>query len=100
MLSGSRSRKLVLAAAILVLIGVAIGLYVSVLTPDRKPAEKPPKPYEYYIVIDEASGNTLTYVTSIAVSPGDEYLNADGQWYRVVRVEGNRAYARRFDKTR
>ncbi len=97
---GSRSRYLLYAAVILILVGLAIGFYVSSLTPERKPMAPREKPYDYYFVIDEASGKTLTYVTTVVVSVGDEYMDADGQWYRVVRVEENRAYARRFAKPR
>ncbi|MDT8900120.1 stage II sporulation protein P [Anaeroselena agilis] len=96
--SRGRTKYFVLAAVVLILIGLAIGYYVSSLTPERKPLEIEEKPYEYYIIIDEASGKTLAFVATVVVSPGDEYLNEDGQWYEVVRVEENRAYARQFEK--
>lgn len=94
----SRTRVLVLAAIVLILIGLAIGYYVSSMTPERKPVEFQEKRYDYYIIIDEATNNTLAYVATITVNEGDEYLNEDGKWYVIVKVEENRAYARRFEK--
>lgn len=93
----SRTKYIVLTAIILI-IGLIIGYYTSSLLPERKPLGIQEKPYEYYMIIDEADGKTLTFVSTVVVSVGDEYLNEDGQWYEVIRVEKNRAYARRFKK--
>ncbi|HMM22483.1 MAG TPA: stage II sporulation protein P [Selenomonadales bacterium] len=94
---GSRSRYWVFGAIIFILIVLAIGFFVFSSPPERKPIELE-KPYAFYIIIDENSGKTLTYVTTVVVSVGDEYLNGNGQWYKIVRVEENRAYAQPFDK--
>lgn len=92
-----RTKYIALAAGALI-IGLTIGYYVFSLSSERNPLEIQEKPYEYYIIIDEADGKTLTFVSSVVVSVGDEYLNEDGQWYEVIRVEENRAYARRVKK--
>ena len=52
--------------------------------------------YAYYIVFDEESNEILTYVSSVRVTVGDEYLTGDGRRYAVVRMEENRAFARRI----
>ena len=94
-----RTEYTVLAAGAII-IGLIVGYYVSSLSPERKPLEIQEKPYEYYIIIDEADGKTLTYVSTVVVSVGDKYLNEDGQWYEIIRVEENRAYAQRVEKKR
>ncbi|MDT8901428.1 stage II sporulation protein P [Anaeroselena agilis] len=100
MVFASRGAKYIFwAAIVLILFGLAIGYYVSSLTPERKPMEGQEKPYDYYIIIEEAGDKPLAFVSTVVVSVGDEYLTGDGQWYKVVRVEENRAYARRFEKT-
>jgi hypothetical protein len=65
--------------------------------PQAKPEPKIEKPvYEYYIVINEETGEVLTYVSTVQVSTGDEYVSADNKRYVVTRIEENRAYARNF----
>ncbi len=59
----------------------------------QKPEQAPQKVYDYYIIIDEESGNQLMYVP-LVVSIGDEVLSEENKLYRVVRVEENQAYAR------
>lgn len=58
--------------------------------------QRPDPEYAYYIVIDEESNEILTYVSSVRVTVGDEYLTGDGRRYAVVRMEENRAFARRI----
>lgn len=88
------------------LVGILIGILVSFLAyyylipallypPQSKP-EPPPQKYDYYIIIDGETGKTLTYVTSVRVSVGDEYISEDGHRYVVSKVEENRAYAQDF----
>ncbi len=55
-------------------------------------------PYKYYVIQDEATGTVLMYVSVVVVNVGDELVTDTGKWYRVVRVEGNIAYARQFEK--
>lgn len=67
--------------------------------PFKKSEQLPAKPpYAYYVIQDEATGNTLMYVSVVTVNVGDELLMDNGKWYVVVRVEENIAYARQFEK--
>jgi hypothetical protein len=59
----------------------------------QKPEQAPQKVYDYYIIIDEQTGNHLMAVP-LVVGIGDEVLSEDNKLYRVVRVEENQAYAR------
>lgn len=70
-LGRGRIKIMVLTAIVLILIGLAIAYYVPSQEPERKPAELRDKPYAYYQIIDETSGKTLTYVTTVTVSVGD-----------------------------
>jgi hypothetical protein len=67
-------------------------------TPFKKPvpAERKMK-YEYYEILDESTGEPLMYVSVVDVTKGDELLVED-RWYVIVKVVGNRAYARQFEK--
>lgn len=92
-------RRLYLIAGALLLIG-AIAISSVHLLPlqnflliQQKPEQTPQKVYDYYIIIDEESGNHLMYVP-LVVGIGDEVLSEDNKLYRVVRVEENQAYAR------
>lgn len=88
------------------LIGLLIGILVSfiayyyliptLLYPPQSKPMSPPKEYDYYIIIDSETGKTLTYVTSVRVSVGDEFISEDGHRYIVSKVEENRAYAQDF----
>ncbi|SDF51824.1 hypothetical protein [Sporolituus thermophilus] len=62
--------------------------------PQPKPETPTKAPYEYYVIIDEATGATIMYVSVVTVNPGDELITEDNKRYVVVRVEENRAYAR------
>lgn len=60
----------------------------------QQKAEQPPqKIYDYYLIIDEKSGEVLMYVP-LVVSPGDEVITEKNQRFRVVKVVENQAFAR------
>ncbi|BBB90817.1 MAG TPA: hypothetical protein PKA28_19020 [Methylomusa anaerophila] len=48
------------------------------------------------MVIDQDSGEILTYVSSVKVTVGDEYISDDFKRYVVTKIEENRAYAQSF----
>ncbi|EGO63694.1 hypothetical protein [Acetonema longum] len=62
--------------------------------PQSKPEPLPEKPYEYYIIHDEATGEILMYVTTVQVNVGDELITEKNEKYVVVEVVENKAYAR------
>ncbi|EAX47637.1 hypothetical protein TcarDRAFT_1059 [Thermosinus carboxydivorans Nor1] len=64
------------------------------LPPQPKPHAPVKAPYEYYVILDEATGATIMYVSVVTVNPGDELITEDNKRYVVIRVEENRAYAR------
>ena len=64
--------------------------------PQPKPGPLQEKPYDYYILIDADTGKTLTYVSSVKVTTGDEYISGDNKRYIVTKVEENRAYLHSF----
>ncbi len=106
MKSSSRKKVILLFAEIIAGVILILGVwyyapqYLS--GPFKKPEQIDPlpvkPPYEYYIIQDEATGDTLMYVSVVAVNVGDELLIENGKWYMVVRVEKNIAYARQFEK--
>ncbi len=59
----------------------------------QKPESPSPTGYDYYLIIDEQSGQTLMYIPVVA-TVGDEVLSENNKLYQIVRVEENRAYAR------
>lgn len=65
----------------------------SLLPVQRKPFAPLQKAYDYYVVVDEANQEVLMYVP-LVVSMDDELITEDNRLFRVVRVEGNIAYAR------
>lgn len=87
------------------LTGIAIGILLSSLAyylipaflyaPQAKP-EPPPKEYDYYIIMDADTGTILSYISSVRVTVGDEYISENGHRYVVSKVEENRAYAQDF----
>jgi len=92
-------RRMLLLAGALILVSI-IGLGTlhllpleNLITVQQKPEQAPQKVYDYYIIIDEATGTHLMYVP-LVVSIGDEVLSEENKLYQVVRVEENRAYAR------
>lgn len=84
-----------------ILIGIIVSFFIyyyiipAFLYPPQQKPELPPKE-PYYIIIDNETGKTLTYVTSVRVSVGDEYISEDGHRYVISKVEQNRAYAQDF----
>lgn len=93
----AKRRLFIIAAALLLGALVTYGLVnllpSSLLPIEQKPAPPPPRPYDYYQIIDQENGRTLMYVPLI-VSVGDEVISEENKRYQVVRVEENRAYAR------
>lgn len=59
----------------------------------QKPENSSQRVYDYYMILDEANGQTLMYVPLIA-QVGDQVLSEENKLYVIVRVEENRAYAR------
>lgn len=77
--------------------------FLLFIAPRVNPTPQPkPEPvteetkYEYYILIDEETGNILGYISSVKVSTGDEYISSDNKRYVVIKLEQNRAYMRDF----
>lgn len=62
--------------------------------PQQKPHAPAKSPYEYYIILDDATGATMMYVSVVTVNPGDEMITEENKRYVIMRVEENRAYAR------
>lgn len=103
MKSHSKNKIILLGVGILAVMILVSGLWYYAPQylpgPFKKSEQMPAKPaYEYYIIQDEATGNTLMYVSVVTVNIGDELVVDNGKWYRVVRVENNIAYARQFEK--
>ncbi|MDF2631920.1 MAG: hypothetical protein K0Q85_516 [Caproiciproducens sp.] len=103
MKSNSKNKLILLFAGIVAGMILVLGLWYYAPQylpgPFKKSEQFPAKPpYEYYIIQDEATGNTLMYVSVVTVNVGDELLMENGKWYMVVRVEKNIAYARQFEK--
>jgi hypothetical protein len=93
-----KTRKHLFAGIMLgIIISLLIYYYITpaLLYPPQQKPELPPKE-PYYIIIDTETGKTLTYVTSVRVSVGDEYISEDGHRYVISKVEKNRAYAQDF----
>jgi hypothetical protein len=92
-------KKRVLLIAVSLLIGIGLTGAVVYYTPlnfmsvQQKPEQAPQKIYDYYLIIDEKTNETLMYVP-LVVSPGDEVITEKNQRFRVVKVEENRAIAR------
>lgn len=88
-----------IVAGIILILGIWWYAPQYLPAPFKKTEQGPVKPaYEYYVIQDEATGNTLMYVSVVTVRVGDELLMDTGKWYVVVRVEKNIAYARQFEK--
>jgi hypothetical protein len=90
--------RFVLIAGILALCGILVGSFLylaplNMLSVQQKPDQAPQKVYDYYMILDEQDGHTIMYVP-LVVSVGDEVLSEDNKYYRIVRIEENRAYAR------
>jgi hypothetical protein len=77
-----------------ILIYLGISFIAPLVFPTPKPKIARPHPSQYYQIIDEATGKTLTYVSSSPVDVGDEYITGDNRRYVVVRMERTKAYAK------
>ncbi|QDR78772.1 stage II sporulation protein P [Sporomusa termitida] len=91
----SHTGKLVGILALLALVTVGVLHYVplTIFSVQQKPEQPPQKIYDYYIIIEENTGEVLMYVP-LVVSPGDELISENNKRYRIVKVEENQAYAR------
>lgn len=95
-----RTKIVTLVLLTLLMVGVIAWYYTPKYfpTPFKKPIPAEHKnQFDYYEILDEASGESLMYISVVDVTKGDELLVED-RWYVIVRVSGNRAYARQFDK--
>ena len=99
MLGNLRSKVVITALLILFVVGGVAWYYTPKYFPSpyKKPVPAEEAKYDYYEILDEATGESLMYVSVVNVTTGDELLVED-RWYVVVRVNGNRAYARQFEK--
>lgn len=66
---------------------------LNFMSVQQKPEQAPQKVYDYYIIFDEKTNQSLMYVP-LVVSPGDEVITENNQRFRVISVEENRAIAR------
>ncbi|MGI6092617.1 MAG: stage II sporulation protein P [Veillonellaceae bacterium] len=68
-------------------------LPMNIFSVQQKPEQAPQKVYDYYLIIDEQTNQTIMYVP-LVVSIGDEVISEENKYYEIVRIEENRAYAR------
>jgi hypothetical protein len=83
-------------ASLLVVAALALGViyYVpTLLSIQAKPEPAPQKAYDYYIIIEEDTKEILMYVP-VVVNVDDELISEQNKRYKIVKVEGNQAYAR------
>ena len=100
MLTFRRSTWVFLLLAAILLFGI-IKYLVPAITPAPQPKPEPiveERVYEYYILIDEATGEVLGHVSSVKVTTGDEYVSGQNKRYVVTKVEENRAYLQDFGR--
>ncbi|WP_425059775.1 hypothetical protein SCACP_03830 [Sporomusa carbonis] len=83
----------ILALVTVIAAGATYYIPLNIFSVQQKPEQAPQKVYDYYIIMDEDTGETLMYVP-LVVSVGDELISEKNKRYRVVKVEGNQAYAR------
>lgn len=95
--SSNRTKWGIIGVLLLLILGLVWWYTVPKFFPNPQRKPEPPK-YEYYQIVDEANGETLMYVSTIAVHEGDELLTEGGKWYVVIRVVQNVAYARQYEK--
>ncbi|MPN62823.1 hypothetical protein SDC9_210576 [bioreactor metagenome] len=79
--------------AVIVALGFLHLLPLNIFSIQQKPEQAPQKVYDYYLIIDEQSDQTIMYVP-LVVSIGDEVISDENKYYEIVRIEENRAYAR------
>jgi hypothetical protein len=63
-------------------------------TPLPMPGNRQKANYSYYRIIDENTGELLTYISSTPVNKGDEYITGKNRRYIITRLKGNTAYAK------
>lgn len=95
-MTGKAKRQL----AIIIVIGLLFLFYlgltylpVNLLPIQQKPVPQPV--YDYYEIVDENGGESLMTIP-LTVNIDDELITEDNRRYKVVRVIGNRAFARRI----
>lgn len=81
------------AAVVGILVFACLYLLPYNILPIQQKPEQTPKAYDYYIIVDEETDQSLMYVP-VVVNIGDEVLSEDNKRYRVVKVVENKAYAR------
>lgn len=85
-----------IVASLLLGVGLTVAaLYyapLNFLSVQQKPEQAPQTLYDYYIIVDEKTNQSLMYVP-LVVSPGDEVITENNQRFRVIRLEENRAIA-------
>jgi hypothetical protein len=91
--SSNKFRFLIIIFTVILALYLLIS-YIPGLFPKPKPVRPHPVQYPYYQIIDQATGKTLTYVSSIPVNVGDEYVTGSNRRYVVIIVKGNKAYAK------
>lgn len=91
----SRLTKLIslFALAAAVVVGVVYYVPLNSFSVQQKPEQAPQKVYDYYIILDESSGEILMYVP-LVVSIDDELISETNKRYRIVKIVDNQAYAR------
>ncbi|MGE5582888.1 MAG: stage II sporulation protein P [Bacillota bacterium] len=95
----SRKSKILLPIiGILAFIGICY--YISTLYLPSPQPRAYKKIYNYYKIVDINTGNTLMHVSSVPVVKGDELVTQDNKRYVVVRVTGNKAYAKYIETLR
>lgn len=62
--------------------------------PRPMPGNRQKANYSYYRIIDEKTGELLTYISSTPVNKGDEYVTGNNRRYIITRMKGNTAYAK------
>ena len=62
-------------------------------SPQKKIETPAEKTYEYYIIIDGATGMNLMYLSTVVPKVGDEVVSESNKRYIIMRIEENRAYA-------
>jgi hypothetical protein len=66
----------------------------------KQPVRPYPQPmkYSYYKIVDQSNDKVLMYISSGPVGPGDSLITENNRRFVVVRVVGNKAYAKYVGK--
>lgn len=91
----SRLAKLLgsLALVAVVTVGIVHNVPLNLFSVQQKPEQSPHQVYDYYIIVDENTKETLMYVP-LVVNVGDELISETNKRYKIIKVEENQAYAR------